>query len=119
MIQGCGNLKNRGQALVEFIIILPILIMILMCIIDFGNIIYKKYNLESYLDNVVRLYNDGKTDLIDSYANKNNFTVSYASNDSIITITIKESIKINTPVLSNILKNPYFISTSREIYEKE
>ena len=112
-------MKNRGQALIEFIIILPILIMILMCIIDFGNIIYKKYNLENHLDYVVRLYQDDKKHLIDSYADKNNFIVTQEDNNDTTTITIKEKIKINTPVLSNILKSPYTISISRDIYEKE
>ena len=112
-------MKNKGQALIEFIIILPVLIMILMSIIDFGNIIYKKYNLENHLDYVVRLYQDDKKDLINSYANKNNFSVTKEENNNTTTITIKEKIKINTPVLSNILKSPYTISASRDVYEKE
>ena len=35
--------KNKGQALVEFIIIIPVLLLLLMGMIDFGNIIHKKY----------------------------------------------------------------------------
>ena len=42
--------KPSGQALVEFIIIVPILLLILMGIVDFGNIIYQKYRLEGSLD---------------------------------------------------------------------
>ena len=35
--------NNKGQALVEFIIVLPILLLIIISIVDFGNIISKKY----------------------------------------------------------------------------
>lgn len=119
MVQGCGNLKNKGQALVEFVVILPIFLMILMCIIDFSNIIYKKYNLESHLDNIVRLYNNNQIEEIDYYVSKNNFVINYTTNEDITTITIKEYVKVNTPVLSNVLNSPYLISISREIYAKE
>ena len=35
--------SKKGQALVEFIIIAPIFIMMIMSVIDLGNVIYKKY----------------------------------------------------------------------------
>ena len=34
--------NNRGQALVEFIMILPILILFIMAVFDFANILLKK-----------------------------------------------------------------------------
>ena len=37
--------NNKGQALVEFIIILPIFLLLIISVIDFGNIISKKYFL--------------------------------------------------------------------------
>jgi len=44
----CDIMKNnKGQALVEFIIILPIFLLLIISIIDFGNIISKKYSLEN------------------------------------------------------------------------
>ena len=50
-------MKNKkGQALVEFVVIMPIFIMLLISIIDLGNIIYKKYHLENDLDYIVDLY---------------------------------------------------------------
>ena len=47
---------NKGQALVEFIIILPVALLLVLGVIDFGNIIYKKYTLENDLNTVVDLY---------------------------------------------------------------
>ena len=50
--------KRNGQALVEFIIILPILIVILLGIVDFGLIIYKKNVLEDTLASSSKIYNE-------------------------------------------------------------
>ena len=42
-------MNKKGQALVEFILILPVLLLILMAMIDIGNIFLKKYELENSL----------------------------------------------------------------------
>ena len=47
---------NKGQALVEFIIILPVALLLVLGVIDFGNIIYKKYTVENDLDTVLDQY---------------------------------------------------------------
>ena len=39
---------NHGQALIEFIIIIPVLLFILFAIVDIGNIIYQKYSRVPY-----------------------------------------------------------------------
>ena len=41
-------MNRKGQALVEFVLILPIFIMILFSIVDFGMIFNKKNELENY-----------------------------------------------------------------------
>ena len=55
-------MKNRGQALVEFILIVPIFLLILLAIIDFGNIFKTKYDLQNDLDLIAELYKDEKID---------------------------------------------------------
>ena len=47
------KIKNKGQALVEFVIILPIIMIIIFVIIDFSNVFYQKNNLESIMNSVV------------------------------------------------------------------
>ena len=47
---------NKGQALVEFVLIVPILIFILLALIDIGNVIINKYKLEDNLSTIVELY---------------------------------------------------------------
>ena len=67
--------NNKGQALVEFIIILPVIILLIMCIVDFGNIISNKYKLENDLDTVVKLYENN--DDISKYIEERNEFIVY------------------------------------------
>ena len=59
---------NKGQALVEFIIILPIFLLLIISVIDFGNIISKKYSLENDIDTIYDLYKNEEYQNIDEYA---------------------------------------------------
>ena len=67
-------MKNKGQALVEFIIILPVLLLLILGAIDFGNILYKEYSLENDLDYVVELIRQNKTTEIDYYVKQKGIT---------------------------------------------
>ena len=110
--------SNKGQALVEFVVIMPIFIMLLISIIDLGNIIYKKYHLENDLDYIVDLYRLGKTSEINIYSNKEEFKTIITSNEDTVTITLEKDITVNTPVLNLIMSNPYQISVDRVIYNE-
>ena len=55
------KVKNKGQALVEFVIILPIIMIIIFVIIDFSNVFYQKNNLESIMNSVVTYKEIGKS----------------------------------------------------------
>ena len=108
--------KNKGQALVEFIIILPILLLILLGMIDFGNIIYKRYKLESNLDVVVDLYEDNRSAELERYLLEEEIDVDYKIEGKIIKITLYKDVDIITPGLSLVLDNPYTISVERAVY---
>jgi len=110
-------MKKKGQALVEFVIILPIFIFMLLAIIDIGKIIFFQNNLESQMGSVVELYKNKKTfeeiedelslndeDIILEVKNENNDT---------ITFTLKKEVAIVTPGLSLIFNNPYTIQVHR------
>ena len=47
--------NNKGQALVEFILIFPIIVLILCIIIDFSNVFVSENKLENKLDDVIYL----------------------------------------------------------------
>ena len=49
-------MKDKGQALIEFVLILPVILLILLYIIEFGRITLKKQQLESNMDLIVNLY---------------------------------------------------------------
>ncbi len=111
--------NNRGQALVEFIMILPILILFIMAVFDFANILLKKNEMNDILNDVVSLYENNKKDKIQSFVTENGVEFFIDEKDGFLTITISKKIDINTPGLSNILGNPYKIEESRTIYKNE
>ncbi len=108
-------MKNKGQALVEFIIILPILLLLLLGIIDFGNIIYKKYTLENDLDQIVNLVKQKNEAGINTYIKQNNLTSNIEANSDTTSITLTKKITINTPGLNKILGKNYQIEAKRVI----
>lgn len=111
--------NNKGQALVEFIIILPIFLLLLISVIDFGNIISKKYSLENDIDIVSDLYIKSKYEEINSYLNKKDIKVSYASEEDLITIKLSKNIKVMSPALNLIFGKNYNIDIEKSIYKNE
>lgn len=108
--------NNKGQALVEFIIIIPVLIFILFALIDFGNIILQKYKLEDSIDVISELYLSNDTNSINSYLTDTGITLSYEKQDKYTTIKLEKEVTINTIILNNILGNKYKISTDKIVF---
>lgn len=108
--------NNKGQALVEFIIILPVFLLIVLAIIDFGNIILKKYTLENSLDTVSNMYLENKS--TDSYLKEIGAVMSIDKNSSLTTITLSKSIKVSSPLVNVIIGKDYDIKVSKSIYEE-
>ena len=111
-------MKNRGQALVEFVLIIPIFLMILLAIIDFGNIFHTKYTLQDDLDLITNLYKEKKEDDYLNYASNNKIGLNIKNDNNYTTIEVSKNIKINTPLLNKVLNNPYTVKESITIYEK-
>ena len=109
---------KKGQALVEFVIILPVLIMIIFCLIDFGKIFYVKNDLESIMDRSISMYdNNENIEEIKQYVDKNiseaQFSIKYDNHDVIFEIGKK--VDIFTPGLNLILGDPYITSVKRTV----
>ena len=112
-------MKNKGQALVEFIIILPILIIITLGIIDFSVIFSKKNNLENILDEIVLIWKENNTEeSVNDYLKQQDDDIlfEYNKNESTVMLILKENYEVITPGLNRILKNPYIVKVSRVIY---
>lgn|SRR5574344_1684386 len=112
-------MNKKGQALVEFIIIIPVFMMILLGIIDFGKIIYNQNVLENKVEDVVSMYKQNFSfDKISSTIKKEDkkMEIEFSNdNDEFVTISIKKKIDILTPGLNVILGNPYIVKVNRVI----
>ena len=113
-------MKKNGQALIEFIIILPVLILIFLAIIDFGLIFSKNNNLENTINEVVNRYENKETFVeiekkIKTEQPKIKLTITNDDNHY-VRITLLEEYKVITPGLNLILGNPYNIEVKRVIY---
>lgn len=106
-------MKKKGQALVEFVIILPIFILLILGIIDIGRIMYTKMDLEEEMSDVVDYYKKGKN--ITEIKNKFNSDVSIKNDNEYTTILLTKKIDIITPGLQLIFKSPYDIKVERSI----
>lgn len=109
---------RKGQALVEFVLIIPLLVIILFGIVEIGNIIHKKYLLETHLDTVIDLYKNDKQELIDIYEDENNLDINFKETGSLVTITVSQKVKLITLGIKYI-DNPFEIKTKRSFYNNE
>ncbi len=111
--------KNRGQALVEFVIILPIFVFMLLAIIDIGKIIVVKNRLESEIDQIIEYYHNGNSFAeINAKVKEDNETSTLEiknENNQYVTFYLKEKIDIITPGLNLIFKPPYEVTIERSI----
>ena len=108
-------MNNKGQALVEFILILPVLILIIFSMIEIGNLIHQKYILETHIDPLIELYENDK-DLIPLYETKENIKASFTKNGDMINIEVSKDVKLITPGVNKFLSNPYEIKANRSFY---
>lgn len=100
-------MNRKGQALIEFIIILPIFIMLMLAVFDYVRIYSEKNKLESIMEDVI-LDNNVNTDI--------KFTKKQIDGNKVEYVVSKD-IDIYSPVLSVIIGNNYKVSTKRVVYE--
>ena len=96
-------MNKKGQALVEFVLILPVLIFILLLVIDMGRLMIMKNHLETVLNQV-----DKNTIVI----NDKEYKINIEHKDNFI--ILKSCTNVYTPGLSKILGNPACVTTSIE-----
>ena len=107
--------NNKGQALVEFILILPVILAILLVIIDLGKIFNEKNTLENTSIDIIELYKNGKS--IDEIKNKyNDISITTNIENNYLTLKLKKEIEIITPGLNIVLDNPFIVEVERVVY---
>ena len=108
--------QQKGQALVEFILILPILLLFLLGIFDVGNYLYKRYELASDLDLIIDFYQENKTEEMNQYLKKRGLALTTEVTNHFRTFTLQKTIQIRTPGLDRVLSQELKVETT--IYEK-
>ena len=122
MLLSCGtgawrvrsSMNRKGQALVEFVLILPIFILILFAVIDFGMILNKKNELENNSVDIVDMLKSGISveEIQNTYPNTE---LSIKKEEKYTNVRISEKVKIITPGLNRVLGNPYIVNIERNI----
>jgi hypothetical protein len=122
--------KNEsGQSLVETALLLPILLMLLVGILDFGRVIYSYAHLHMAAQESVRVGGLGNSDLeIIEFArdyvhlgdsNKLQINISpqeaYRESGEYLTVKLEYPFKLYTPLLSEIFPSPLLIATDSTI----
>lgn len=111
--------NRRGQALIEFILILPVFLIILFTIVDFGRYWYTKNHLENVSTDVILLLKNGK--------NIEEVSIEYSdieieknmSGEDYYGIQFIQEIELITPFLDKILGNPCEVMVERKIPRDE
>ncbi len=111
-------MNDKGQALIEFILVAPILLLIFVALIDIGNIFIKKYELNNDLSVVAELYENNQEKELAAYVAKEGITYKAESNGNFVTLTLEEKVFVSAPILSNILGGDFTITTSKNIYKE-
>ena len=111
-------MNKKGQALIEFILIMPVFMIILMSLIDIGNIYIKKNELNSDAQVLEQMYQNNDTQKIALYTANKDIILEEDTNDNLTTLKLKKKIKINAPILTNILGSNYILETDKTFYKE-
>lgn len=117
-------MNRKGQVLVAFIILLPLLFMVMAIIIDLGNLYVQKRNIENNVKDVLKysLSNLEDIELETKIRNQLNLNIDDIDN---LNIKIKDEIieikleKTKKGIFNSIIKKPYEISIHYKGYIKE
>lgn len=113
-------LNKKGQALVEFILILPIFLMILFIIVDFGMIFSTKSSLENASSDIVLLIqNNEDIDNIPSLYDGYDIDINLSNDGKYYNILVKKSVDLFTPGINKLLDDPYIITIKRVVPHEE
>ncbi len=109
-------MNKKGQALVEFVIILPIFLVLVLGVIDVGKILYHRATLEGEITDVVSLYVSGKNkEEIMEDLNLQDVTIEIDEDEEYIEFHLIKEIELVTPGLNLIFDNPYQLDVNRSI----
>lgn len=113
-------MSKRGQALLEFILILPVLIMLLVGFVDYGRITYGKIKLENIMNEVIDLINldltseEIETKLQVNYHQVYKVEIEHKEQEQVIKVT--QAFKLFSLGSDLVFPQPFVLKTRRVIY---
>lgn len=110
-------MNKKGQALVEFIMVFPILLILIISLVDVGNIYIKKYELNKDLEIVSEYYEIGKNQELLAYVSSGDIEFFEEKNGDLTILSLKKKVNVNAPILSNIIGKKYTIEVKKPILE--
>lgn len=111
------SMNKKGQALVEFVIILPIFLLLVLGVIDIGQILYNRTKLEGVITDVISMYEKGIS-ISDIKEEVEPLELKMEEDGDYLLFHLVKEVDIITPVLNFILDDPYQIEVSRSIYNE-
>lgn len=111
-------MNRKGQALVEFVLILPVFILILFTVVDFGNILYSKISMENDSTDIVMMLKNGNdiSDIKTSYDDLDIVVSNYK--DNYLKVDIRKKIRLFNPLLHKVLGNPCVVDVERIVLDE-
>lgn len=108
--------NKKGQALIEFVLLLPIIVILIFSSIDVLNLLLKKNELSTRLNDEIVLFENKKETITDLEIRleSENIDIKFDKNDKYITVIASKNMKWISPITSAIL-NDYTIKTKRVI----
>lgn len=100
-------MNKKGQALVEFLIIIPIFVMLMLGVFDYAKIMQTRFDLETRLEDII--LNDVNT------SDDEILTTEYSNGE--VKYVLSKKVSIFSPVLSVFMGTSYEIKCERVVYE--
>ena len=100
-------MNKKGQALVEFLIVIPVFVMFVLAIFDYAKIMQTKFDLETRLEDVILNDMNTQDDEI--------LTTEYSEGE--VKYKITKKVPIFSPFLNVFMGSSYEVTCERVVYE--
>ena len=103
-------MNKKGQALVEFIIVMPIFIMILLAAFDFVNIIQTKMTLENAVEELI---------IDENIILDKDIKIQKENDSKYVKYKLSKDVNITSPFLTFVIESDYKVVVERSVYAKQ